>query len=102
MKNKIVFDNGYMQLIDENLKDAFNRKIYVAVDFDSNFIGLRYILSEKEQEQKRKQYYANCKIIIMQKVIECIDITKATYNKIIKLGYYVPIHYINEKWNALY
>jgi uridine kinase len=100
--NKIVFDNGYMTLVDENLKDAFNRKIFVAVDFDNNFIGLRYLLSKREQEQNRKKYYDNYQNMKMKIIGDCIDITKETYNKILKKGYKVSEYYLKEKWNPLY
>lgn len=100
--SKIVLDNGYRKLIDENIKDAFNHKIYVAVEDDNKFIGLRYIISKREQEQRRKEHYGNYQKMHMSTTGECIDITKDTYNKIIKLGYIIPEYYISEKWNPMY
>lgn len=102
MKNKIVFDNGVIKLIDENLKDAFNHKIYVAVNFEGNFQGLQHLRSKREQEQIRKKYYNNYKNMRMKIMDECIDITKETFSKIIKKGYNIPDYYIKEKWNPLY
>jgi len=99
--SKIILDNGYRKLIDENIKDAFNKKIYVAIDYDNNFIGLRYILSKSEKE-KNRQHYDNYKNMTMLTNTDCIDITIDTYKKIIKKGYIIPEYYLKEKWNTLY
>ena len=100
--SKIISNNGYMSIIDENIKDVFNHKIYVAIDFNNNFIGLRYLISKREQEETRKNSYGNYQKMHMKTIAECIDITKGTFNKIIKLGYKVPKYYIKEKWSPLY
>ena len=100
--SEVISNNGYMSIIDENLKDAFNHKIYVAVDLNNKFIGLRYLISKKEQEKTRKNHYDNYQKMQMLSIAECIDITKETFNKIIKLGYKVPEYYIKEKWNPIY
>lgn len=99
--SKFILNDGYKQIIDENLKDAFNKKIYVCT-IEGNFSGLRYLISKKEQEKTRKKHYANYQKMNMLTSAECIDITKETFKKILKLGYRVPDHYINNKWNALY
>lgn len=99
--NKIIFNDDYRQLIDINIKDAFNHKIYVAME-DNKFMGLRYIISKKEQEKTRKLHYANYQKMNMRTSAECIDITKETYNKLLKLGYIIPEYYIYDKWNTMY
>mgnify|MGYP001326920213 CR=1 FL=1 len=100
-KNKIVFDNGYLQLHDKGLKDAFNRKIYLAI-IEEEFAGLKYYDSEREAEKRRKECFGGYEGVVIQRVHDCIDITKGTYNKLKKLGYNIPEYYLREKWNPLY
>jgi hypothetical protein len=92
-----------MKLIDQKIKDAFGRKIYVGmsdISGEEKFAGLKYLISDKEINKRLAKYPKGLKIGIPN-LADCIDITKETYNKIKKL-YIIPDYYLAEKWNQLY